>query len=192
MKIVIADDNAALRKSLKMVLAGEFEHVVAIGDPMMLPAIINAGNVDAVLLDMNFNPRVLDGNDGIRWLKTIKESRNAPAVIMITAFGDVPLAVESMKYGADDFVTKPWDNDELIAKIRKAIASNRRRIDDSQTSDAAREILKRENDRSLMSLDEIRFEHAARVVYECDGNMTMAASRLGINRQTLYNILKKR
>lgn len=192
MKIVIADDNAALRKSLKMVLAGEFEHVVAIGDPMMLPAIINSGNVDAVLLDMNFNPRVLDGNDGIRWLKTIKESRNAPAVIMITAFGDVPLAVESMKYGADDFITKPWDNDDLIAKIRKAVESNRRRIADSQTSDAAREILRRENDRSLMSLDEIRFEHAARVVYECDGNMTMAASRLGINRQTLYNILKRR
>lgn len=192
MKLVIVDDNSVLRKSLKMVLSGEFEHVVTVGDPTLIPALLNSGDVDAVLLDMNFDNRVLDGGDGIRWLRRIKESVDAPAVVMITAFGDVPLAVEAMKYGADDFVTKPWDNDELIAKIRRAIEINRKNRRESRLAEDARQIVIKEDKRARMTLDELRFDHVERVVKECDGNMTMAASRLGVNRQTLYNILKKR
>lgn len=192
MKLVIVDDNSVLRKSLKMVLSGEFEHVVTVGDPALIPALLNGGDVDAVLLDMNFDNRVLDGGDGIRWLRRIKESAEAPAVVMITAFGDVPLAVEAMKYGADDFVTKPWDNDELIAKIRRAIEINRKNRRESRLAEDARRIVIKEDKRARMTLDELRIDHVERVVKECDGNMTMAAARLGVNRQTLYNILKKR
>lgn len=192
MKIVIADDNAGLRKSLKMVLGDEFEQVVSIGDPSMLPALTDVGDVDAVLLDMNFDNKVLDGSDGIRWLRRIKESPCAPAVVMITAFGDVPLAVEAMKYGAEDFVTKPWDNEELIAKIHNAIHVNSRNRSDRRMTEDARKIIGKEDQRAKMTLDELKLDHVERIVRECDGNMTMAASRLGINRQTLYNILKKR
>lgn len=192
MKIVIVDDNAGLRKSLKMVLSGEFEQILSIGDPMMLPALVNGGDVDAILLDMNFDNRVLDGSDGLRWLRRIKESQKAPAVLMITAFGDVPLAVDAMKFGAEDFVTKPWDNDELIAKIRKAIEINRKKRLDMCMTEEAREIVGKEDERRLMTLDELKIDHVERVVKECDGNMSMASTRLGINRQTLYNIMKKK
>ena len=118
MKILIVDDNAAVRTTLKLVLGGEFEEVAAVGDPTLLPAILSRGNVDAVLLDMNFDNRKLDGSDGLFWLERIKSMAQAPAVVLITAFGDVPLAVEAMKRGAEDFVTKPWENGELRSSGR--------------------------------------------------------------------------
>ena len=127
MKILIIDDNPAVRTSLRLVLDGVFDEIAAVGDPRLLPALLAPGNIDAVLLDMNFDSTRLDGSDGLFWLSNIKNRDNAPAVVLITAFGDVPLAVEAMKRGAEDFVTKPWDNDDLIAKLRKAIARNRSR-----------------------------------------------------------------
>ena len=125
MKILIIDDNRAVRVSLKLVLDSEFDSITAIGDPRLLPALLANGDFDAVLLDMNFDNSRLDGSDGLFWLARIKEMPRPPAVILITAFGDISLAVEAMKRGADDFITKPWNNDGLIAKLSSAIAKNR-------------------------------------------------------------------
>lgn len=111
MKILIIDDNRAVRVSLKLVLDSEFDSITAIGDPRLLPTLLAKGDFDAVLLDMNFDNSRLDGCDGLFWLARIKEMPRPPAVILITAFGDISLAVEAMKRGADDFITKPWNND---------------------------------------------------------------------------------
>jgi len=192
MKILIIDDNPAVRTTLKLVLDGIFDEIVAIGDPRLIPALLTAGNIDAVLLDMNFDTSRLDGSDGLFWLSRIKNNENAPALVLITAFGDVPLAVEAMKRGAEDFVTKPWDNDELIAKLRKAIAQNRTRRNASVALNNARELERRDNMRRQMTLDELKYEHVSTVVDSCGGNLSAAAERLGITRQTLYNILKKK
>lgn len=192
MKILIIDDNPAVRTTLKLVLDGIFDEIVAVGDPRLIPALLTAGNIDAVLLDMNFGTSRLDGSDGLFWLSRIKNNENAPAVVLITAFGDVPLAVEAMKRGAEDFVTKPWDNDELIAKLRKAIAQNRTRRNASVALNNARELERRDNMRRQMTLDELKYEHVSTVVDSCGGNLSAAAERLGITRQTLYNILKKK
>ncbi len=192
MKVLIIDDNPAVRTTLRLVLNGVFDEIAAVGDPRLIPALLAAGNIDAVLLDMNFDNSRLDGSDGLFWLSRIKESENAPAVVLITAFGDVPLAVEAMKLGAEDFVTKPWDNDELIAKLNKAIARNRAGRDASLVLDKARELERLDNQRRQMTLDELKFEHVSSVVDSCGGNLSAAADRLGITRQTLYNILKKK
>lgn len=192
MKVLIIDDNPAVRTTLRLVLNGVFDEIAAVGDPRLIPALLAAGNIDAVLLDMNFDNSRLDGSDGLFWLSRIKESENAPAVVLITAFGDVPLAVEAMKLGAEDFVTKPWDNDELIAKLNKAIARNRAGRDASLVLNKARELERLDNQRRQMTLDELKFEHVSSVVDSCGGNLSAAADRLGITRQTLYNILKKK
>ena len=99
MKILIIDDNRAVRVSLKLVLDSEFDSITAIGDPRLLPALLANGDFDAVLLDMNFDNSRLDGSDGLFWLARIKEMPRPPAVILITAFGDISLAVEAMKRG---------------------------------------------------------------------------------------------
>lgn len=192
MKILIIDDNPAVRTSLRLVLDGVFNEIAAVGDPRLIPALLAPGNIDAVLLDMNFDSTRLDGSDGLFWLSNIKNRDNAPAVVLITAFGDVPLAVEAMKRGAEDFVTKPWDNDDLIAKLRKAIARNRAARSSSISLSNARELERLETARRAMTLDELKYTHVREVVDSCDGNLTAAAERLGITRQTLYNILKKK
>lgn len=192
MKVLIIDDNPAVRTTLKLVLNGVFDEIAAVADPRLIPALLAAGNIDVVLLDMNFDNSRLDGSDGLFWLSRIKECENAPAVVLITAFGDVPLAVEAMKLGAEDFVTKPWDNDELIVKLNKAISRNRAKRDASLVLDKARELERLDSRRRQMTLDELKFEHVSKIVDSCGGNLSAAADRLGITRQTLYNILKKK
>lgn len=192
MKILIIDDNPAVRTTLRLVLAGVFDEIVTVGDPRLIPALLGAGNIDAVLLDMNFDSGHLDGRDGIFWLSRIKSMENAPAVVMITAFGDVPLAVESMKLGAEDFVTKPWDNEELTAKLHRAIEQNRIERERRLSLDNAREIESRDSRRREMTLDELKLEHVREVISQCGGNLSAASGKLGVNRQTLYNMLKKR
>ena len=191
MKILIIDDNQAIRSTLRLVLASRFADIVTVGDPTLLPALLSAGDVDAVLLDMNFGSGRLDGADGMFWLRRIKGAESAPAVVLITAFGDVALAVAAMKAGADDFVTKPWDNDELIAKIEAAITANEAARSRSQSVLRAGEIERRDSERRRMTLDELKLHHIREIVQACDGNMSEAARRLGINRQTLYNLLRK-
>lgn len=192
MKILIIDDNQSVRLSLKLVLGNEFDKVTAIGDPRLLPALLAEGDIDAVLLDMNFDNRRLDGSDGLFWLSRIKEMPDAPAVVLITAFGDVPLAVEAMKLGGDDFITKPWDNDELIAKLRLAIDKNRTSRSDKAALSQAQDFKAREEKQQTMTLEEMKTAHINSVVARCNGNLSRAAELLGINRQTLYNQLKKK
>lgn len=191
MKILIIDDNQSVLRTLKLVLAPEFGQVVAMNNPKVIPALLAAGDIDAVLLDMNFDTASLDGSDGLFWLARIKELPAPPAVVMITAFGDVPLAVEAMKHGAEDFVTKPWDNAQLIATLRKAIDKNREERGRRSTLDKAERIVRREKDESRMTLDELKMNHIKRIVDQCGGNLSQASTLLGINRQTLYNQLGK-
>lgn len=191
MKLLIIDDNEAVLRSLRLVFTGVFDHVVTAKNPQLLPAMLSGGDVDAVLLDMNFDTRRLDGSDGLFWLERIKDSPNAPAVVLITAFGDVPLAVEAMKRGAEDFVTKPWDNDDLIAKLYGAMEKCRQRRAEHSAAAEANIYREQADESKNMTLEELKADHINSVVRECGGNLTLAASRLGINRQTLYNQMKK-
>lgn len=191
MKILIIDDNTDVRSTLKLILADEFSEIVATGDPRLLPALLRNGDVDGVLLDMNFNSNRLDGKDGLFWLERIKESGDAPAVVIITAFSEIELAVEAMKMGAEDYVTKPWDNEDLREKLRKAIAKNRRVRRAAAAVNKARQIGERETERQSMTLEQVKLQHTREVIDLCGGNLSAAADRLGINRQTLYNLLKK-
>lgn len=191
MKILVIDDNQSVLRSLRLILTPVFGQVVTMADPRVIPALLAAGDVDAVLLDMNFGSAALDGSDGIFWLRRIMESPDPPAVVMITAFGDVPLAVEAMKLGAADFVTKPWDNDTLIDTLRRAVGRNREARSRRDLVERAGRIVEREDDEAVMSLDRLKLTHIRRVVDRCGGNLSQADAILGINRQTLYNQLRK-
>ena len=189
-KILVIDDNTAVLSTLKIVLKSVFKTVVAVSDPQLIPALISAGDVDAVLLDMNFGSDKLDGQDGLFWLDRIMSRSgldNPPAVVMITAFGDVGLAVTSLKKGALDFIQKPWDNNDLIRKLQEAIAKRDALYAEKQKNPAAAEATEQEAPSSLDEMEKLTIQ---RVLESSGRNLTTAAEKLGISRQTLYNKMK--
>jgi DNA-binding NtrC family response regulator len=119
-KLLIADDNKGILNALQILLHHEFMLVKTISGPNQLMAELGSTDYDIVLLDMNFKAGINTGNEGIFWLREIKKKYAHLEVVMITAYGDVELAVKALKEGAADFVLKPWDNEKLVATLRAA------------------------------------------------------------------------
>ena len=116
--LLIADDNKGILNALQILLQNEFMLVKGIFGPNLLMMELGKTNYDIVLLDMNFKAGINTGNEGIFWLREIKKNYPNLEVVMITAYGDVELAVKALKEGATDFVLKPWDNGKLIATLK--------------------------------------------------------------------------
>ena len=119
--ILIVDDNKSVLTSLELLLEREFERVETVSDPNRIFSVLDERAVDLVILDMNFSVGFNTGNEGLFWLQRIREVKPGLPVIMLTAYGDIDLAVKSLKSGAADFVLKPWDNDGLLKKIRTSL-----------------------------------------------------------------------
>jgi len=119
-KILIVDDNKSILSALELLLQKLYTNVVTIFNPNQITSIADLKDYDVVLLDMNFSSGVNNGNEGFYWLRYIKKIAPDISVIMITAYGDVELAVRSLKEGATDFILKPWDNQKLIGTLQSA------------------------------------------------------------------------
>ncbi len=120
-KILIVDDNRSILSALEMLLHPLCKKLVTTTSPNRINSLMREHNFDVILLDMNFTSGTITGNEGIFWLNQIISSYKECSVIMITAYGDVELAVKAVKQGAVDFIIKPWDNNKLIATINAAI-----------------------------------------------------------------------
>ncbi|HEY0742126.1 MAG TPA: sigma-54 dependent transcriptional regulator [Chryseosolibacter sp.] len=120
-KILIVDDDRDILETARMFLKQEFSYVQIEQDPTKIPALMKMHDFDVVLLDMNFKIGVNDGEEGFFWLKEILKSDPQAVVILITAYGEVDLAVKAMKQGATDFVLKPWKNQKLLGTIMSAL-----------------------------------------------------------------------
>ncbi len=119
--ILIVDDDADILFSAKVWLKRFFSHVLTSDSPQKIKTIIQENELDAVLLDMNYRKGYEDGKEGLYWLDYLQEVSPNTVVILMTGFGDVALAVESLKRGAFDFVLKPWNNDKLYASVNAAV-----------------------------------------------------------------------
>ena len=119
-KILIVDDNEGILKSLSFILKQEFEEVTAIRNPAKFASLLQSGSFDIILLDMNFSAGINSGNEGLFWLKEIINADRDAVVILITAYGDIELAVKAMKEGATDFIQKPFDPVKLISTVKSA------------------------------------------------------------------------
>ncbi len=120
-KILIIDDNEDLLFAAKMLLKKHAKEVMIEKDPRRIPFLINNNSFDVILLDMNFREDTTSGKEGFYWLSQIKEIDPKAVVILITAFGDVEMAVQALKEGATDFILKPWQNEKLIATLHSAL-----------------------------------------------------------------------
>ncbi|MCG8409886.1 MAG: sigma-54 dependent transcriptional regulator [Bacteroidales bacterium] len=120
-EILIVDDNLDLLKSLQRMLKFDFEKIMTASDPKKIPSILSDNNIDLVLLDMNFTEGDQSGSDGLYWLQRIKKIDNNMSVVLITAYGDIEVAVKAIQKGASDFITKPWEPPKLIATLQNVI-----------------------------------------------------------------------
>ena len=119
--ILVIDDDLDVLTAVRLLLKTEVKEVVIEKTPDTIKSLLPKKEFDLILLDMNFNSTINTGNEGIFWLKKIKELSPGTAVIMITAYGDIDLAVRSLKEGASDFVIKPWHNERLLETIKESL-----------------------------------------------------------------------
>src|SRR5688500_11854404 len=119
--ILVVDDDPDVLTAVRLLLKTEVKEVTTEKNPENLRWHLNKDHFDLILLDMNFTSSIHTGNEGLFWLNEIKKSKVDTAVIMITAYGDIDLAVRSLKEGAADFVVKPWHNEKLISTIKDSL-----------------------------------------------------------------------
>lgn len=120
--ILVIDDDSDILLSAKLFLKNRFTNVLISNHPTELNKLLSTENIDLILLDMNYRVGFNDGKEGLYWLKHIKEIKPDIVVILMTAYGEVELAVEAIKTGAFDFILKPWSNEKFLATINAGIA----------------------------------------------------------------------
>ncbi|HZV64965.1 MAG TPA: sigma 54-interacting transcriptional regulator, partial [Telluria sp.] len=119
--VLILDDDVDVACAAQLLLRRRYGRVAKLLDPSGLPALLAQGVPDVVLLDLNFTRGSTDGAEGLALLDLLRALARPPAIIAMTAYADVPLAVEALKRGAGDFITKPWDNARLVAAVDQAL-----------------------------------------------------------------------
>jgi DNA-binding NtrC family response regulator len=147
-KILIIDDNKGIRQSLELMVQTEFDEVYALSHPGSVISTIREKQVDVILLDMNFKTGINTGNEGFFWLHEIQKTDPDISVIMITAYGDVELAVKAVKEGAFDFILKPWDNHKLISTLHAALKLRKSKLENQQLKQKTENLRKELNPES--------------------------------------------
>lgn len=172
--ILIVDDDQAIRLSIGLMLRQAGFEYEAVSDEDSAMSAVRRDDLELVILDMNLTCTTT-GRQGIDMLRKIRILAPRAPVILLSAWGTVPLAVEGMGYGAVDFVTKPWANRDFMAKIRKALAA----AEKAAMAD------------TVDTLDNTERQAIAKALRQSDGNLSEAAQLLGITRQSLYRRMEK-
>lgn len=132
---MIVDDNPDVLSAAKIFLKRHFLEVVTEKNPEVLPNLLMNETFDIILLDMNFTKDVSSGHEGFYWLDKILEIDPSAVVILITAYGDVEVAVKAIKEGATDFVLKPWENEKLLATVSSCMKLRESRLETARLKD---------------------------------------------------------
>jgi len=126
-RVLVCDDQADVLEALRLLLKGEGWQAVTADSPQSLMRAVRAENFDLILVDLNYTRDTTSGAEGMDLLSSLEQQGNHTPVMVMTAWSSFDLAVEAMRRGACDFIQKPWDNDRLLAAIRKQAESERRR-----------------------------------------------------------------
>lgn len=119
-KILIVDDNRTILESLKQLLKIDYKEIKTLTSPDRIIPELKMNESDVIIMDMNFLPGITTGEEGIFWTREILKYDPQAVIILITAYGDIELAVKAIKEGAIDFIVKPWDPEKLLATIKSA------------------------------------------------------------------------
>ena len=128
-RILIADDQPDVLNALRLLLKGQGYETEGVASPTELLRAVEAREFDLLLMDLNYARDTTSGREGLDLLSRLKETADAPAIVVMTGWATVGLAVEAMQYGVADFVEKPWSNARLLEILQKQIALGRERRD---------------------------------------------------------------
>jgi two-component system, NtrC family, response regulator HydG len=131
-RILIIDDEEDILLAARLLLKRHFASVQTFRDPSLLPDLVRKSAFDVLLLDMNFAAGADDGAEGLMRLSEVLMLDPQAVVVLVTAHSGVELAVQAMKQGAADFVTKPWENERLLATLLAAVNLRRSRMETVQ------------------------------------------------------------
>ncbi len=119
--VLVIDDDEDVLLSAELLLGRFFSHVDTVSNPDDIARAVEEHDYQVFLLDMNFSLGENIGEEGFKWLKWIKERDPAAVVVLITAYGDISRAVQSIKFGAADYILKPWSNNALVGSIKSGL-----------------------------------------------------------------------
>jgi len=119
-KILIVDDDIDVLTAARIYLKQHFTTIHTETNPERLFELLNNEQYDVILLDMNYSKDATSGIEGFEYMKRILEIDPSAIILLITAYGDVETAVKAIKFGAYDFILKPWQNEKLLASINAA------------------------------------------------------------------------
>src|ERR1700686_1690143 len=131
-RILVIDDEEDILLAARLLLKRHFASVQTLRDPSVLPDLVRQSAFDVLLLDMNFAAGADDGAEGLMWLAQVLTLDPQAVVVLVTAHSGVELAVQAMKMGAADFVTKPWENERLLATLMAAVNLRRSRVETAE------------------------------------------------------------
>jgi len=120
-RILIADDQPDVIEALRLLLKGEGYATESAKSPAAVIKAIEANDYDLLLMDLNYARDTTSGQEGLELLQKLQALDGSLPVVVMTAWATVDVAVEAMRRGARDFVTKPWDNPRLLSIIRNQI-----------------------------------------------------------------------
>jgi DNA-binding NtrC family response regulator len=166
--VMVVDDDEDIRRAARLALAPKFARIETVASPGDMEALLDGGSFHVVLLDMNYGGH-RDGRDGLEALNRVRNFDATVAVVMMTAYAGVALAVDALKQGAVDFVMKPWRNERLIEAVGAAaeMACGRRQVEG-------------------LPLDAVERQTIERALTRHQGNISSAAAALGVSRAALY------
>jgi len=124
-RILAADDQQHILEAIELLLKPQGYKVDLVRSPDLARESLISEQYDAVLIDLNYTRDTTSGQEGLDLLSEIVSRDNALPVIVMTAWGNVDLAVEAMRRGARDFIQKPWENERLLSILRTQVELHR-------------------------------------------------------------------
>jgi DNA-binding NtrC family response regulator len=172
--VLVIDDDADVRYAARIALADAERTIQLESSPAQLETLLAANTFHVVLLDMNFLPGERNGAPGLDALARIQLADPQLAVVLMTAYGSLTLAVDALKRGAVDFLLKPWRNDKIIAAVA-----------------AAAQITRTRRTEAGLDLESIERRAIEQALERCQHNVSLAAAALGLSRPALYRRMSK-
>ena len=168
---LVVDDDEVFRNRLRRALAQRNWEASAVSNGDEALEFARDHSPDLALVDLR-----MAGKQGLDVVEELRALDSSMTILVLTGYGSIPTAISALKRGADDYLSKPADVDQILSAYESLQSSNQTKSDANAP---------------VPSLARVEWEHMQRIIADCDGNISQAARLLGIHRRSLQRKLSK-